>query len=457
MPELRWDVLICISLLTSMILCVGWGFLENVMQRMFFVMNTIGLYLWSGIGAAYDSVPDRYRWSYVIFALLVPCAFFGTLWRSKPLGQLFHRQTGERVAAIVGSRRFTAVAIAAHLAANLMLLLYPEVKVQTLVAPPAPDLSASVEANYSLEADDPITKLIGYAVLLSGPFYLAALFNFRDRPGLLALLLAIPAYITYCSIAYIARGAILSAMILYGFALWLSNPRWRLYLLASSLVVVPLMVIAFYEYTYLRLGADASNTSWSESLEGLFESETTFPLAAETIIEGNYRANPTEYLTWLATLPIPKVITGPIAGTRINDEISWILMRRDVVHGGFILLPGLVTESIFLFGEWFFWLHAVFIGVLMALMCRMFERHKTLLLVSLALALTFSYDLSRGGIGAAMPMLVNRHLAIVLWLGCLCYQPLSLRRFSTPTNAHLASMVRRRTRNQLPWETATRN
>jgi hypothetical protein len=140
-------------------------------------------------------------------------------------------------------------------------------------------------------------------------------------------------------------------------------------------------------------------------------------------------------------------MTGEINGARINYEISELLLNQDITaHGGYVRLTGLVTESIYIYGVKLHWIHAVFLGVLMALWCRVLETHREFLLLTMFSVILFSYLLCRGGISTLMPRLINGNLLLLVWLGWLYISSPSRRatasrRAFTPLSAVAASKL----------------
>ncbi len=136
-----------------------------------------------------------------------------------------------------------------------------------------------------------------------------------------------------------------------------------------------------------------------------------------TVLEAGARVDIGAYFTWIATLPIPKVLTGDIEGARINYEISEIVLGLPIGSPGwYVVLPGLVVESVYIYGRYFFWLHGIFLGIMAAFFARIAERVPQFLFLYLYIVLMFAYVLNRAGISALLPTIINEFLFFYLFL-----------------------------------------
>jgi hypothetical protein len=426
-PPFCLDVFLLVTAFTLGAGWFAWRFLENTIQRLFLGSCLGCIYLWCGIGAAYEPVPWSYRTVYLVFTGSLVLAFLATLQASRSAAASLCAYIKPMIVGATTGRVFVFGAIGIYLLARLMPLIYPEFNLPRLISPPSPDCSAWLEREASLVYEGQgfgITRVYDYVATLSYPFFLIALYQLRHQYVALALLLILPEYFAYCVTSYANRGTAFALLVTFGLTVWLDNPKARFKVLAGGLLALPLLAVGFYEYSQIRIGGNVSDISWDEALSSMVQQEISFPLDAQTVIESDQRVDLPAYFTWLATLPVPKVLTGRIEGARVNYEISWLLLRKDVgTEGGYVLLTGLVTESVYIYGNTFFWLHAVFLGCLIALFCRLIEGHPRLLLVGISAMLLFSYSLSRAGISGTMANVINQHLLLCAWFVYLAIRP----------------------------------
>ena len=137
--------------------------------------------------------------------------------------------------------------------------------------------------------------------------------------------------------------------------------------------MLPLVLVASYVYGVVRIGGTVGELSFWEAVTPVMETETSFPRdVGMLVIEKAARVDLSDYVKWIVTLPIPKILTGEIGGARINYEISeYVSGVSPGQKGWYVVLPGLIAESVYIYGNYFFWLHGGFIAFLAALVVRL--------------------------------------------------------------------------------------
>lgn len=260
-------------------------------------------------------------------------------------------------------------------------------------------------------------KIVDYARTLLAPFFYIALYRYRQRIIWAAFILVSLLYVQYLVDGTVGRGSAVMILMLLGLSIWIPRPRYRWALVVGTLVLIPLVLMASYAFSITRIGGTVSDFTLMKAAGTILEQETSFPRkVGMPIIEAGARVDLFDYAKWIITLPVPKVLIGEIEGARINYEIS------DIVLGGrrgervwYIVLPGLVAESVYIYGPYFFWLHGVFIAFLAALMMRVMEGTPQLLFLKAFLVLQFGYVLNRAGIAALLPVIVNHFLLFYVY------------------------------------------
>lgn len=419
MPDFSVGLAIFIATVTLGVFLAASRFLERWLERVCFLGIIVCLFVWCGLGAAYATVPSQYLWTYFVFIAVMSAAFVTMLRLAGPFADKVYERTSDQIDQFGQNPVWVWVVLSIYLLASLVPLLYPEFRLEQLLDPPRPDLISAFERRFSEEPEGFLSKCLHYIKVLLYPFYLIAVYRYRYRPVVMAILMFLPLYFSYCISSYIGRGLVMCSFAIYILALWRFHPRIRKKLVLGVPLLLPLLMVSLFAYQSLRLGGEIQSITWQEACVSLIENEISFPLDAGIVIDSSERANMRDYVIWLVSLPIPKLLTGAIDGSRINYEISWILLGMEVGGGGYVRLTGLVTESIYIFGTSLFWLHAIHLGILAGLFCRIFEHVESLFLVNLNIAMVCSYHLTRGGISAAAPELINGHLALLAWLACL--------------------------------------
>lgn len=395
--------------------------------RLFSSAFIAGLLLYSGIGASYRSVPSQYVTYYFIFliAFCISYRLFLIIWL--PVGHRIGRIVSIRSCSIDYQKRW-GIIVLCYIVLQAAPLIYPNFRLSLLINPPHVDLIKHFANGAELQTDA-FLKLAFYAQLLLTPFFYIALFKCRKNIIYIIIIISLLLYIRYVDIAYISRGALLISLILICFTIWYFKPWLRVPMVIFGVAMLPLLFVALYSYQVVRVGGEVDKVDIKSAAEAILDVEAGFPRdVGVPIIESGRRADFGQYIKWIATIPIPKIITGPISGSRVNTEISEIVLGKAVGEPGYyVVLPGLVSEAIYLYGTWWYWLHAVFISAMMALFVRVFERVPQAFFILLSTGLSFAYDLNRGGIGAFLPDFINSFLLFFFWLSLFGFKLIPLR------------------------------
>lgn len=413
-----FDLTILIFVLLGSIIIGGLAVLtvRGFWQRIMLIGILSGFLLYSGIGIAHLEVPNDYLIYY--FGFLIAFSFAFLFFRVAFVGISIQSGRGlTRVFANVHNSPWWASIIWVYLLLHLVLLIYPEFRLHYLLAPPPLDLTTVWIAMFEPQEQNFLLKLIWYADILLTPFFYIALFRYRQHIWRAGLILALLLYIQYVAGGYISRSEIGMALAIILLVQWVNQPRSRPKLMLGVAVMTPLLLVAFYVHTVVRIGGIVEDLNPAHAIITVLESEIMFPRnVGIPIIEGGERVCLIDYAKWIIALPIPKVLTGEI-GARINFEISEIVLGVGPGEiGWYVVLPGLMVESVYIYGNYFFWLHGVFIALLAAFVIRLLERTPQLLFFKAYVIVLFAFVLNRAGIGGLLPVVVNEFLLFYLYV-----------------------------------------
>jgi len=399
---------------------VGVSAARSRFQRLALIGVVVGLYIYSGVGATYREVSQTYVAYYFLFMVALLAGFHV----AREVFQSMTLRLGRRVRPLITriqAHPIWLAIITTYVLLHLFGLVYPEFRLRLLVAPPAPDLTTVFLSRFSAQHVDVLSRLVRYSLLLLEPFFYIALFRWRNSFIWLAVLLFLPLYLEYVDNAYIGRGRVMVVLAVLLMAAWYLRPRYRICVAVVAGVALVGGLYVSYIYARVRLGGTVRQVGALQAVSSVVESETSFPrYAGERIIESEHHVNLRSYLTWIVTLPIPKLLTGPIPGARINYEMAEIYLRRSVgQRGWYVALPGLVAESVYIFGSRLFWLHGVFLGVLCALMVMLLEPVREFTILLLYVVTLFAYTLNRAGVAAVLPVVINNFLLLYVFLAAI--------------------------------------
>lgn len=410
-------VIILVSLLPLFLLKV---YKVPPATNLFLYFFTLGYIFYAGMVVPSEAAPWYYPYFYFIFLLSL---FLGYLLSSilfKNLG-IYSSFVFADFFDSVFSKRMALVVIIGYVLASLVPLLIPSFRLGLIFSPPLPDLVASFEGRSNYIDAPFLVRLASFLKSFFTPFFYISLYYFRRNLLFICFVLVSVFYLEYLDTAYKSRGQIVVLVFPLLVYLWIYFPQRRFFMGVLAILIIPLVFVAFSFYELFRLGADVSweEYSLSQSISDIVDAETRFPIdVGVSIIESDSRVDLYSYLSWIFTLPIPKFLFGEFSGARINTEISEIFFGLSPGEKGFyIVLPGLIAESVYIYGVFFFWIHALFIGGVLAFLAKLFRSNDFFVFVAAHFCIIVAYNGNRAGVASFLPQIVNQLFLIYVILG----------------------------------------
>lgn len=389
---------------------------SSQLYRLIMIANVLGVFVYSGLCGIYVEMPFYHIVNYVIFLISLTYSLRFSYRVLNGVNRTAGRKLQHFFSKIDKSFIIWLFFVFFFVFIHLLNLLIPENRLALLFNPPSPDLISAFNVRFERSQDTNFTRIIEYCKVLVFPLFLISMYRFRDRIYFIVLSFLSVFYISYVDYSYASRGEVFSYIMIICLGFWQVRPKSRKYLIILGLLIIPIFLFFSYLYQIVRLGGtvDLNNSPIWTSIWSIIEQEITYPLTTGIpLVESEKYVNLSDYFTWLVTLPIPKILTGQIVNFRVNDQISSIVLglyRGD--RGFYIVLPGLVMESIFFYGKYFFWLHAVSIGFVSAMTIRLLENIPCMAFLYGHLFMLFSYVLNRAGVAALFPMITNGLIVI---------------------------------------------
>ena len=438
----QFDIFFIVTIGTFFIGAITFRSVNGFWQRFLWVGLIAGVYIYNGVGAAYPGIPIEYIWYYFSFLISVSLSFFFFIAISPSLSHHSGRVFKRTLKSVEQNRKWDLVLLF-YLFLHFIPFLYPELRIHDFFSPRLPDLKQTFAMRMEVQDVNPILKVIDYVRILMTPFFFIALYRYNLNIKKVMFILFFLLYIQYANTSYIGRSAFGANALLIFVALWALRKDYRKRLILVGIALTPILLAFFYFYSIIRIGGNVSDFKVSKAVNGLIYQETGFPLRVGIpVIESNRGADLESYFKWMITLPIPKILTGEIAGTRINYEISELILGTSMgSKGWYVVLPGLVAESIYIYGKYFFWIHGMFIGFIGAMMIRLVERTPQLLFLQSYLVVLFFYDLNRAGISGFLPKIVNHFILFYGAMFFLLINPIRKNRKPLKNNLMLNSNV----------------
>ena len=181
----------------------------------------------------------------------------------------------------------------------------------------------------------------------------------------------------------------------------------------SLMIVLSIPFLLWYEV--FRLGGNVAEISLNESFKELIFKEADYPKYYEYINEYMYgNISAIKYLLWLIFLPIPSIIFPSKPTVALNTIFSEIFLGiSKESYGYYVLLPSLLGEAFLIYGKYFYWIHAIVIGVVIAIVCKFMEKHKYLRYNNLFYSI-YILTIGRGGSQGYLSYIINSSMPIVL-------------------------------------------
>lgn len=392
-------------------------FINDKLAKFFFLFFVLMYLLYSGIGGALEGTGSEYQNYYFIYSIAISFGIWvGLKIITEPERDSKYLSWNSFLDYFMN--KYAKKIIIFYLLLQLLSLIYPEVKLINLIRPPKPDVLSMLEERYNGDNQTTILSSLIYSLdQIIYPFFLLSLYKYRKSTVKLCLIVLLKYYIDYCTNSYLGRGDMLTGLIIVSAFTFFHRPKLGKILLVISLIVLPSLMVFFVKYSMIRIGGTAIDYSYADALEILFTQEGSYPLHFKKLLwasDNNYWFN---YIIWLFTMPLPGFFRGSL-DCNFNAIISeYLLNTHRGNYGFFILLPGMVGESVFLLGKTFFWINGVIYGLLMSITYRILTRYQQLFGILVACAICFSFTMNRGGLSSGIPFILKIlvYFYLILW------------------------------------------
>lgn len=413
---MNWDVvkLFIISLGTLALIVESLWSARNSDERLMSFSILIGLFFFSGIGGGVHGV----SWSYVVYyfgtAIAIMVGLKSSVILFSGIGGNIGRVLSRRLGEVDGAT--WRMVIFVYLIIYFVPIVWPHWQIYKLFQPPDPNLKHQFIQHF--KAATVGEKILEYFRVLMTPFALLALYPLRRSLKWVFVFFALICWFTYVSHSYIGRGQLAVYFAICVIGIWYARPEWRGWVVVTCVIAFPIALYGAFVYARVRIGGSVGSMGVMEGAWDGLKSQLEFPsTVGMPLIKSGATANLWDYFTWICALPIPKILTGPIRGARVNYEISKaVLGVYPSASGGYVVLPGLVAESVFIFGKQLFWIHGIFIGLLAGFFVSIFSRFRQSLFIFIYIIVMFGYVLNRGGISSLLPPLINGFIAFFIFL-----------------------------------------
>lgn len=392
------DQLFLIVVITSLIFFWLFFYKEKKV-RIFFLFFAAMYILYSGLGAALKDVSTLYKYYYYIFTLCISCGIYWGL-HSIHYKKNAKKNWSDFISFFID--RYAKTIVFLYFVCKISPLIIPEIRLDLLIKPPTPDVINMLHERFGDSEQNIIISFISGISTLIYPFYLLSLYKYRKQTVKLSLIVIIPYYLQYCATAYLGRGSMMEALLIIVGITYFERPKLAKRIILASAFLLPALMVFFVKYSIQRIGGTVGAITYSEAISVLLEQECYFPLHFDKILhlQGNYIIN---YLVWLFTMPLPGFFRGDIDVHFAAMFSEDILGRIRGENGFYILLPGVVGESVYLLGKDLFWINGLLYGFIMGITFKILIRYPQLICILIYVAIDFGYVTNRAGFFGGFP------------------------------------------------------
>jgi hypothetical protein len=333
---------------------------ENMLKKIFLMFFAVSYFVYSGAGISVMNEFTYYPLYFSIYTIVLVAFLY--LFRKRTITTIVK---DEDISSVIN--KYGKYILFIYPTLILSLLVFPENKLSVLFNPPTVDINSVMDVVTLETGIDAFTAIVMVLKYILQPFYYLSLVKLKNKPIQLLFLIIAPLYFIYCKDEYIARTDIMLNFIYYVCILYYFNPDYRKKILFFSGIMLVLSVFFLAAYTSIRIGEKGGNMSFWTSIESLFAIEGTFPLWFDSIYNKFDKSTfITDYSLWIVTQPIPGFLKSWLVDFNLNISIAKVLLDVDSSETvSFVPLTGLVCESVFIFGKYLFFIHAIILAYIL--------------------------------------------------------------------------------------------
>lgn len=288
-------------------------------------------------------------------------------------------------------------------------------KFLNILIPPSLSLTEALDFSKTGVSGGAIYMLLYYIRYIVFPFYLLALYVYRDNIKKLSFFLLFPLYIDFAGSGYIARSGVMPYIIILYIAFYLKYPQYQRKILITTLLGIPIALVGLSWFTFMRIGKEIDINA-GDAIKLLTFEETGYPILFSEIQRLGFDEKlMCDYIKWLIGLPFPGFLKG-------GEDFSFNILFTEMVTGmsrdqmGFsVILPGLVGEGVCIWGKLGFMFHAFMVGYIYTKAYDLFW-HKEELFLLLYCSIYGGLCFARGGTTSMMPFYLKMLIMYVIFI-----------------------------------------
>lgn len=336
-------------------------------------------YLYSGFGISNLSNPWSYTWKYILYLLTILLTIV-TVTRKYKYGKegLIDRSFN------TFPKLFKFFAIV-HILSILFQLVYPDFIVFKTLNPISilleGDKGSQIFINRLEKSSNIITSINSYIKTLTLPFLYIFLYQkYGNSSKKIFTVVGILTYLQIAGKGQWGRATLVIPFVFLFVYLYKQNKIKLRHLFIIGFISVIILIPFMNAIAVWRQTGDFTihGNGLMESFDKFSSSEFNYPNLYDICLYLNQNSkNAFEYLAWLFTLPIPSSLLE--TNYLVSKTLSEYILGVPYASSGFyIILPSWLGEGLITFGDKFYWINALIVGLVIGIMHRIIRNNKVL-------------------------------------------------------------------------------
>lgn len=389
----------------------------------YYLLIALTTFVYSGFGMCYKSIGADYLWKYMIFytvylLTMYFCRQSHLRFKNRKIILSMANSSKRSIDNCINDTETLSISkynsgyfsigiinclTAVFILTYLIFLIVPTNRLYMLFSPPTSTVIGGYD-RIALANSNSILDLATTIRSLTLPFFMLFLKRkFDQRKHIITVVyILIWLYLQFLSECYIGRSELI-VFILFALVIIENRKRNKFFIsnkfLTIAAILVVLAVPLLLSYQYARQGQHISTNSYTDAFNLLASIELMFPQYYCKLTSMMELFSPLKYFAWLLFLPIPSLILpqkGEIT-LLINRVFSTQILGVAYGKAGYTgLLPSVFGESILLYGENFYFIHAIVLAIMIYGLYKLLLKYPELEILNLYFAIS-SLTIARGG------------------------------------------------------------
>ena len=412
-------IAIIITLVTCLIVCF-FCYRKTIELKLIYIILGISIYLYSGLGISYNDVKNIYIIDYSIFLVVLFLTIQKTIstkiriiLSKYSIGKMsiINQYTIEKM--LTRKKRIVCCLCLAFFLSMLFYMVYPTNRLSELLSVSNFSSHGIHNLRYIYNSNK-LLKLSDAIRLITQPFFFIFLYycatGSKTKQFLGSLSIVLWIVLSFGKFHYISRYQMVVFLLLIfayqqicQYKELIIDKKIIIKIMILAIILIPFLVA----FTDMRLGRSVVNIGFLESIGLLLESECYYPRYYDICIKNSNLVSPIQYILWLLFLPVPNFIWADKPMIQIAYEFTSMFSSLSVTDAAYSnLLPSILGEAFLIYGEYFFWVHAVILGFLIGVIFRVLLKSKKLSILS-AYFIIILATIGRGGSQSYAPFAIN--------------------------------------------------